>query len=117
MATIFEKIIAGEIPAEILHHDDLVTAFRDIAPRAPTHIVIVPNRAIPTVNDATADDEPALGRMFTVARTLAARDGIAEGGYRLIVNCNKDGGQEVFHVHMHLVGGRALGPMLGRVTA
>ena len=114
MATVFEKIIAGEIPADILHHDDLVTAFRDIDPRAPTHIVIVPNRAIPTVNDVTADDEPALGRMFTVARLLAARDGIAEGGYRLIVNCNKDGGQEVFHVHMHLLGGRALGPILAR---
>ena len=114
MATIFERIIAGEIPAEILHHDDLVTAFRDIDPRAPTHIVIVPNRAIPTVNDVTADDEPAMGRMFTVARTLAARDGIAAGGYRLIVNCNKDGGQEVFHVHMHLLGGRALGPILTR---
>ena len=114
MATIFEKIAAGETPADILHHDDLVTAFRDIDPRAPTHIVIVPNRAIPTVNDVMADDEPALGRMFTVARLLAARDGIAEGGYRLIVNCNKDGGQEVFHVHMPLLGGRALGPILAR---
>jgi len=114
MATIFERIIAGEVPAEILHHDELVTAFRDIAPRAPTHIVLVPNQPIPTVNDVTPDDEAALGRLFTVARALAAAEGIAEGGYRLIVNTNRDGGQEVFHLHMHLVGGRPLGPMLPR---
>lgn len=114
MSTIFERIVRREIPADIVYQDDLVTAFRDIAPRAPTHIVIVPNRAIPTVNDATVEDEPALGRMFTVARALADAEGIAEGGYRLIVNCNEHGGQEVFHLHMHLVGGRPLGPMLSR---
>ncbi|MFN8422853.1 MAG: HIT domain-containing protein [Anaerolineae bacterium] len=114
MSTIFERIVRREIPADIVYQDDLVTAFRDIAPRAPTHIVIVPNRAIPTVNDATVEDEPALGRMFTVARALADAEGIAEGGYRLIVNCNEHGGQEVFHMHMHLVGGRPLGPMLSR---
>lgn len=114
MSTIFERIVRREIPADIVYQDDLVTAFRDIAPRAPTHIVIVPNRAIPTVNDATVEDEPALGRMFTVARALAEAEGIAEGGYRLIVNCNEHGGQEVFHLHMHLVGGRPLGPMLSR---
>lgn len=112
MDTLFDRIIRREIPADILYQDDLVTAFRDIAPQAPTHIVIVPNRAIPTVNDTADEDEPALGRMFTVARTLAAAEGIAEGGYRLIVNCNKDGGQEVFHLHMHLLGGRRLGPIL-----
>lgn len=114
MPTIFERIIAGEVPAEILYHDALVTAFRDIAPRAPTHIVIVPNRPIPTVNDVTLDDEAALGRLFSVARRLAAQEGIAEGGYRLIVNTNRDGGQEVFHLHMHLLGGRPLGPILAR---
>lgn len=114
MSTIFERIVRREIPADIVYQDDLVTAFRDIAPRAPTHIVIVPNRAIPTVNDVTLEDEPALGRLFTVARALADAEGIAEGGYRLIVNCNEHGGQEVFHLHMHLVGGRPLGPMLSR---
>ena len=110
--TLFAKIIAGEIPAQIVYQDELVTAFRDIAPQAPTHILIVPNKAIATVNDVTAADEPALGRLFTVAQKLAAQEGIAEGGYRLIVNCNRDGGQEVFHLHMHLLGGRRLGRML-----
>ncbi len=112
--TIFSKIIRREIPADVLYQDELVTAFRDINPRAPTHILIVPNVLIPTANDVTAEHEAALGRLFTVARKLAADAGIAEHGYRLIVNCNDHGGQEVFHLHMHLVGGRALGPMLAR---
>ncbi len=112
--TIFSKIIRREIPADVLYQDELVTAFRDIHPRAPTHILIVPNVLIPTANDVAAEHEAALGRLFTVARKLAAEAGIAENGYRLIVNCNEHGGQEVFHIHMHLVGGRALGPMLAR---
>ncbi|MDZ7871036.1 MAG: purine nucleoside phosphoramidase [Rheinheimera sp.] len=112
--TIFSKIIRREIPAEVLYQDELVTAFRDIHPRAPTHILIVPNVLIPTANDVEAEHEAALGRLFTVARKLAAEAGIAENGYRLIVNCNEHGGQEVFHIHMHLVGGKALGPMLAR---
>ncbi|ALZ76893.1 purine nucleoside phosphoramidase [Rheinheimera sp. F8] len=112
--TIFSKIIRREIPAEVLYQDDLVTAFRDIHPRAPTHILIVPNVLIPTANDVEAEHEAALGRLFTVARKLAAEAGIAQDGYRLIVNCNEHGGQEVFHIHMHLVGGKALGPMLAR---
>lgn len=114
MPTLFERIIAGELPATIVHRDDKVTAFRDIHPQAPTHILIVPNRPIPTVNDVTEADEVALGRLFTVARDLARREGIAESGYRLIVNCNADAGQVVFHLHMHLVGGAPLGPMLSR---
>lgn len=112
--TIFSKIIRREIPADVLYQDELVTAFRDINPRAPTHILIVPNQLIPTANDVEAEHEAALGRLFTVARKLAADAGIAENGYRLIVNCNQHGGQEVFHIHMHLVGGKALGPMLSR---
>jgi len=112
--TIFSKIIRREIPADVLYQDELVTAFRDIHPRAPTHILIVPNVLIPTANDVEAEHEVALGRLFTVARKLAAEAGIAENGYRLIVNCNEHGGQEVFHIHMHLVGGKALGPMLAR---
>ncbi|MCC4798873.1 histidine triad nucleotide-binding protein [Enterovibrio norvegicus] len=110
--TIFSKIIRKEIPADVVYQDDLVTAFRDINPRAPSHILIVPNKLIPTVNDIEADDELALGRMFTVARKLAKAEGIDEDGYRLIMNCNVHGGQEVYHIHMHLVGGRPLGPML-----
>lgn len=112
--TLFSKIIRNEIPADIVYQDELVTAFRDISPQAPVHILIVPNKLIPTANDVTVEDEAALGRMFTVAAKIAAAEGIAERGYRLLVNCNRDGGQEVYHLHMHLVGGRKLGPMLVR---
>jgi histidine triad (HIT) family protein len=112
MSTLFAKIINGDIPADIVYQDDLVTAFRDIEPQAPTHILIVPNKVIPTVNDLTAADEQTAGRLFTVAKKLAEQEGIAQDGYRLIVNCNEHGGQEVFHLHMHLLGGRPLGRML-----
>ncbi|WP_076409315.1 purine nucleoside phosphoramidase [Shewanella sp. UCD-KL12] len=112
--TIFSKIIRREIPAEILFQDDLVTAFRDIDPKAPTHILIIPNHLIPTTNDVKSSDEKALGRMVTVAAKLAQEAGIAEDGYRIIMNCNKHGGQEVYHIHMHLVGGHFLGPMLSQ---
>ena len=114
METIFSKIIRREIPADILYQDDLVTAFRDIHPQAPTHVLIIPNKLIPTVNDVTPEDELMLGRLFTVARKIAEQEGIAENGYRLIVNCNRDGGQEVYHLHMHILGGRRLGPMVVR---
>ncbi|KFI10627.1 purine nucleoside phosphoramidase [Vibrio coralliilyticus] len=110
--TIFSKIIRKEIPADVVYQDDLVTAFRDINPRAPSHILIIPNKLIPTTNDIEEADELIMGRMFTVARKLAKEEGIDEDGYRLIVNCNSHGGQEVYHIHMHLVGGRPLGPML-----
>lgn len=112
--TIFSKIIRKEIPADIVYQDELVTAFRDIAPQAKTHILIIPNHLIPTVNNVTEQDEKALGRLFSVAAKIAQQEGIAEDGYRLIVNCNKHGGQEVFHLHMHLVGGEPLGKMLGK---
>ncbi len=110
--TIFSKIIRKEIPADIVYEDGLVTAFRDINPQAPTHILIIPNKLIPTVNDVKPEDELVLGRLFVVAAKIAVEEGIAESGYRLIINCNKDGGQEVFHLHMHILGGRKLGPML-----
>lgn len=112
MSTIFSKIIQGEIPADIVFRDDQVTAFRDINPQAPVHVLIVPNKEIPTVNDMLAEDEQLIGHMFTAAKIIAEKEGVAEGGYRLLVNCNQDAGQEVFHVHMHLFGGRPLGPML-----
>ncbi|GIK55347.1 MAG: HIT domain-containing protein [Chloroflexi bacterium] len=114
MASIFSKIIAGEIPGDIVYQDELVTAFRDINPQAPTHILIVPNKEIPTVNEVTNTDEAAMGRMILAAKKIAEQEGIAENGYRLIVNCGNHGHQEVFHLHMHLVGGRPLGPMLYR---
>jgi histidine triad (HIT) family protein len=110
--TIFSKIIRKEIDTTLLYQDDLVTAFRDISPRAKTHILIIPNKLIPTVNDVEEEDELALGRMITVAKKLAAEEGIDENGYRLIMNCNHHGGQEVYHIHMHLLGGEPLGPML-----
>lgn len=112
--TIFSKIIRREIPADIVYQDELVTAFRDITPRAPTHILIVPNEFIPTINDVNEAHEPALGRMLTVAAKIARQENIADDGYRLIINCNHHGGQEVYHIHMHLVGGQALGSMLPR---
>lgn len=112
--TIFSKIIRKEIPANIVYQDELVTAFRDIAPQAKTHILIIPNKFIPTVNHVSSEDEQALGRLFTVATKIAQQEGIAEDGYRLIMNCNKHGGQEVFHIHMHLVGGEPLGAMLAK---
>lgn len=114
MATLFTKIIQGDIPADIVYQDDLVTAFRDINPAAPTHILIVPNKEIPTVNDLTEEDEQVAGRLLLTAKKLAAQEGIAEAGYRLIINCNQHGGQEVFHLHLHLIGGRPLGPMITR---
>ncbi len=114
MSTIFAKIIAREIPSDMVFQDDQVTAFRDINPQAPTHILIVPNREIPTANDISPADEELLGHMLVVARQLAEAEGIDADGYRLIINCNEHGGQEVFHLHLHLLGGRPLGPMLPR---
>ena len=114
MSTIFSKIIRGEIPAQIVYQDDLVTAFRDIHPAGPVHILIVPNKEIPTLNELTEADEVTAGRMLLAAQKLAAQEGIAESGYRLIINCNRDGGQEVFHLHLHLIGGRPLGAMVQR---
>lgn len=113
MPTLFERIIAGELPADIVYQDAQITAFRDIHPRAPVHILIVPNRPIPTANDIADADAPLIGRLFLVARDLAKQLGIAEDGYRLLINCNGHGGQEVYHLHLHLIGGAPLGPMTG----
>jgi histidine triad (HIT) family protein len=114
MPTLFEKIIAGELPADVVYRDDRVIALLDIHPAAPVHILIVPNKPIPTLNDLEAEDEALMGHMLLVARDLARKRGIADSGYRLIINCNADGGQEVYHLHMHLLGGRALGPLVMR---
>lgn len=112
MPTLFEKIIAGDLPADVVYRDDTVIAFRDIAPKAPVHLLIVPVKPIPTANDIGDGDETLVGHMFTVARDLAKREGVADDGYRLIINCNHDGGQEVYHLHLHLLGGRPLGRMV-----
>ena len=112
--TIFSKIVRGEIPADLVYQDDLVTAFRDVHPIAPTHVLIVPNRVIPTAADVTEGDEAVLGRMIRVAARIAEEEGIADDGYRMMINCREHGGQEVYHLHLHLLGGRPLGPMLRR---
>ena len=112
--TLFSKIVKGEIPADILFQDDRVTAFRDIHPQAPTHVLIIPNKPIPSVNDVSEEDEAVLGHLFVVARQLAESEGVAEDGYRLLVNCGRHGGQEVYHLHMHLLGGRPLGRMVAK---
>jgi histidine triad (HIT) family protein len=102
---VFCKILNNEAPGIIVYRDDQVTAFRDSHPAASTHILIVPNRHIDSVNALTPEDEPLIGHLYTVARLLAAQEGIAEGGYRLITNTGRHGGQTVFHLHMHLLGG------------
>lgn len=109
MATIFSKIINKEIPANIVYEDDTILAFRDIAPQAPTHIVIIPKVLdIPTLNSLETSHSQLLGHIVIVASQIAKSEGIAESGYRLVCNCNNDGGQSVYHLHFHLLGGRAM---------
>jgi len=109
----FCKILAGDLPGDILYQDDLVTAFRDIHPVAPTHILLVPNKHIPSVNDVISEDEAMLGRLFTIARQLAVQEEIHNSGYRLIMNTGPDSGQLIYHLHMHLIGGRHMRYPLG----
>jgi len=113
MATIFEKIIAGEIPADVVYRDEQIVAFRDIRPAAPVHVLIVPVKPIAAVDDLADEDLVLVGRMVGVARDLARAEDVSEAGYRLVMNCGRDAGQEVFHLHLHLLGGRELGPMVG----
>jgi histidine triad (HIT) family protein len=115
MSTLFSKIVRGEAPSDTVYQDDLVTAFRDIHPAAPVHILVVPNKVIPTADDLTDEDEQVVGRMVLVASKIARQEGIAEDGYRLIINCRNHGRQEIYHLHLHLMGGRPLGPMVLRI--
>jgi histidine triad (HIT) family protein len=108
---IFCKIVAGTAEAGIIHRDEQVTAFRDRHPAAPTHILIVPNRHIDSLNALAEADAPLVGHMFLVAKQLAAQAGINEGGYRLIINTGAQGGQTVFHLHLHLIGGKQMRAM------
>jgi histidine triad (HIT) family protein len=105
---IFCKIVSNEAQATILYRDEQVTAFRDRHPVAPTHILIVPNRHIESVGMLEPEDEPLVGHIFTVARKLAEQEGIARAGYRLITNTGANGGQTVFHLHVHLIGGQRM---------
>ncbi|HYH92517.1 MAG TPA: histidine triad nucleotide-binding protein [Candidatus Saccharimonadales bacterium] len=105
---VFCRIAAGEIPSAVVHADDLVVAFRDLAPRAPTHVLLIPRRHVASAAALGEGDGPMLGRLFAVAAQLARTEGIAEDGYRLVTNVGRDGGQTVGHLHLHLLGGRAL---------
>jgi histidine triad (HIT) family protein len=107
--SIFTKIIRREIPADIIFEDDDVIAFNDISPKAPVHILIVPKKQINTLNDAQLSDAELLGKLILTASKIAKEKGIAERGYRIVVNCNQEGGQSVFHIHFHLIGGKQLG--------
>ena len=106
--TIFSKIIKHEIPADIVYEDDEILAFRDINPQAPTHVLIIPKAEIATVNDLQPDQAQLIGKLVLTAQFIARQEGIADDGYRLVVNCNRHGCQEVFHLHLHLIGGKQL---------
>ena len=106
--TIFSKIIKRELPADIVYEDDDVLAFRDINPQAPVHVLVIPKVEIATANDIQPDQAELIGKMFLAAQKIAGDEGIAEDGYRLAMNCNKHGCQEVFHIHLHLLGGKQL---------
>lgn len=105
---LFEKIIRREIPADIVFESDSVLAFRDIDPQAPTHVLIIPKRRIATLNDLGQEDAALVGDMVLAARDIARQAGLSEDGYRLVFNCNRHGGQSVYHIHLHLLGGRQL---------
>lgn len=107
--TIFTKIIQREIPADIVYEDDDCLAFRDIQAQAPVHLLIIPKKPIATVNDMEASDRELFGHLFYVAKQIATDQGIAEDGYRLVMNCNEYGGQSVYHVHLHMLAGKPLG--------
>ncbi len=105
---LFCKISNHEIPSKIVMENDDLVAFNDIAPQAPVHVLIIPKKHITTLNDLTLEDESLVGKMILAAKNLAVQLGIAENGYRTVFNCNRDGGQAVYHIHLHLLGGRAM---------
>ncbi|BBG30826.1 MULTISPECIES: histidine triad nucleotide-binding protein [Zymobacter] len=109
MSTLFTRIINREIPADIVYEDDQAIAFNDIDPQAPMHVLIVPKKEIPTINDISEEDEALVGHLYRIAAQLAHEKGIAEDGYRVVMNCNEYGGQSVYHIHLHMMGGRRMG--------
>ncbi len=106
--TIFKKILNKEIPAQIIHEDDYCTAFHDISAQAPTHFLIIPNKEISSLAEATSDDKFLLGHMLFTVAELAKKMNISDDGYRVVINTNSHGGQTVYHLHIHVLGGRAL---------
>lgn len=107
--TIFTKIINREIPADIIYENDDVLAFKDISPQAPLHCLIIPKQAIATVNDIQPQDAELIGKLYLAASEIAKQHGVEQSGYRLVMNCNKDGGQSVYHIHLHMLAGKPLG--------
>lgn len=105
---LFCKIVDGDIPADMVFESDNAVAFRDVNPQAPTHILVIPRQHIATINDLEPGNESLVGELYMAARQIAADEGIAEAGYRTVMNCNKGAGQSVFHIHLHVLGGRAL---------
>jgi histidine triad (HIT) family protein len=106
---LFCKILNGDIPADVIYESDTAIAFRDINPKAPTHAVIIPRRHISTINDIGEDDQEVVGSLYLAAKTIAAQEGFSDEGFRTVMNCNEAAGQTVFHIHLHLLGGRQLG--------
>ena len=109
MSCLFCKVSLGEIPASMVHQDEELIAFNDINPQAPMHVLVVPRRHVATVNDLTEADDALVGRMMRRAAAIAAERGYGERGYRTIFNCNREAGQTVFHIHLHVLGGRGMG--------
>ena len=103
---LFCRIVAGDIPAEIIHESDTAIAFRDINPKAPTHVLIIPRKHIATINEIDSSDQLMVGSLYTAAQEIAVAEGFADHGYRVVMNCNEAAGQTVFHIHLHLLGGR-----------
>ena len=108
-ATIFDKIISKEVPADIIYEDEHTLAFRDINPQAPFHVLVIPKTPIATINDINETNSHLIGQLYVVAAKLAKENGFAEDGYRVVMNCNKNGGQTVFHVHLHVLAGLEMG--------
>jgi len=108
MDCIFCQIAAGKVPSDIIYQDEEVIAFRDINPQAPVHLLIIPKRHIPSLANLSETESPLIGHMVNTANLLAKREGVSESGYRLVINCGKEGGQLVPHLHMHLLGGRGI---------
>jgi histidine triad (HIT) family protein len=106
---LFCKMVAGEIQPDVVFEDDEVLAFRDVNPQAPVHVLVIPRSHIATTNDLDADNAHLLGKLYLAAKKIAADEGIAESGYRTVINCNAGAGQSVYHIHLHLLGGRPMG--------
>ena len=101
-------MVAGDVKPDIVYEDDSVLAFRDLNPQAPVHILVIPKKHIATINDMSHEDEVLIGKLYMAATKITNQEGIAESGYRAVINCNKEGGQEVFHIHLHILGGRSM---------